>query len=108
MEVGWRDCEPQNVRELAVRLSPRNVSSDTHKVPPASPPKHEQTTTVDTPRWMGKKPQGLSPTQKTIDNQGMLRVGETVFPEGRANNWLSKTKWSAPKHAYKSNTTQTN
>jgi hypothetical protein len=45
---------------------------------------------------MGKIPQGLSPTQKTTGNQGMLRVGEIVFSQGRAIGY-PVTKCSALK-----------
>lgn len=52
-------------------------------------------TTIEMPAWVGKRSSGPNPTQRTIDNHGVLRVGETVFP--REDNWISNTNWSSLK-----------
>lgn len=36
-------------------------------------------------------------TKRTIGNQGILGVGEIVFPKKEPLNWLSNAKWSALK-----------
>lgn len=37
-----------------------------------------------------------NPTQKTLGNKGMLRMGESL-PREEHPNWLSNTKWSVLK-----------
>lgn len=45
---------------------------------------------------------GLCPTQRTTDNQEMLRVEERIFPREKQTNLLYYTKWS-PLQTYRSN-----
>lgn len=49
-------------------------------------------------KWTGENPHGSKPTQRTIDNQRMLRVGKTVSRQEDYTSWLPNyTKWLALK-----------
>lgn len=91
-------CKGQGIRELAMRLYPKNVGSYRHKFAPTRLPKGE---------WAKDKsrlakvdwglPSSPNPPQRTTGKHGKVRVGETVFHRGKHTNSLSSTKWSCLK-----------
>lgn len=79
--IRWAEnivCISHNIRVCCETVPLRNARGCTHKVLPRRPMKHEvvKTIKIDTSMCMGKI---LTPTQRTISIQVLLRLGDSIL-----------------------------